>query len=125
MLHFLKFLSVEVRNSASGGWQCVYDEDALQQIEFCTSRGGGQDGVIEQSLFMEDGLQALEEIESEHMKYSINDEDEDEEEVTDEDLIQAYNEAMAIDIEPESEAVAALTRGLDMPSIGSEHHELT
>jgi DNA-binding protein YbaB len=72
---------------------------------------------------MEDGLQALEEIEkSAHNNFSISGEgdDDDDEEVTDEDLIQAYNEAMAIDIEPESEAVAALTKGLNMPNFGSE-----
>ena len=104
----------------------MYDEDALQQIDFGTSTAGSGSDVIEQSLFMEDGLQALEEIEnSVHNNYSIGDDDDDEEEVTDEDLIQAYNEAMAIDIEPESEAVAALTRGLNMPNIGSDHHEIT
>jgi hypothetical protein len=117
--------TVEVRNSASGGWHGIYDDEAIQQIDFGTSRGGYHDDVIEQSLFMEDGLQALEEIEkSVHNNYSIGDDD-DEEEVTDEDLIQAYNEAMAIDIEPESEAVAALTRGLNMPNLGSDHHEIT
>ncbi|KAL3796388.1 hypothetical protein HJC23_004185 [Cyclotella cryptica] len=116
-------IMVEVRNSISGGWQVDFDDDSIQQIDFGSSRAGGQDNVIEQSLFMEDGLQALEEIEkSTHNNFSISGEgeDDDDEEVTDEDLIQAYNEAMAIDIEPESEAVAALTKGLNMPNFGSE-----
>jgi hypothetical protein len=104
----------------------VYDDEAIQQIEFLGARGGTQDDVIEQSLFMEDGLQALEEIEnSVHNTYSIGDDDNDDEEVTDEDLIQAYNEAMAMDIEPESEAVAAITQSFNMPNLGSEHHEIT
>ena len=103
----------------------MYDDEAIQQIDFLGSSRGGQDDVIEQSLFMEDGLQQLEEIENKHNStYSIGD-DEDEEEVTDEDLIQAYNEAMAIDIEPESDAVAALTRDFNMPNLGSDHHEIT
>ena len=119
-------IMVEVRNSASGGWHGVYDDDAIQQIDFLGGPRSASENndITEQSLFMEDGLQALEEIEnSVHNNYSIGDDDEDEE-VTDEDLIQAYNEAMAIDIEPESEAVAALTQGLNMPNIGSDHHEI-
>ena len=71
--HIVIFYSVEVRNSKSGGWQVDLDDDAIQQIDFGSSRTGGQDDVIEQSLFMEDGLQALEEIEkSAHNNFSIS-----------------------------------------------------
>lgn len=120
-------MTVEVRNSACGGWHGVYDDEAIQHIDFLGASKGDQDDVIEQSLFMEDGVKALEEIEnSVHNTYSIGDDnDDDDEEVTDEDLIQAYNEAMAMDIEPESEAVAALTKSFNMPNLGSEHHEIT
>ncbi len=106
---------MEVRTSASGGWHGIYDDEQMQAIDFGTSRGGGQqDDVIEQSLFMEDGLQGLEEIEeSIHNDYSIGDVNDDEE-VTDEDLIQAYNDAMAIDVEPESNDIAYV-----MPNFGS------
>jgi hypothetical protein len=108
-------IMVEVRTSASGGWHGIYDDEQMQAIDFGKSRGGGQqDDVIEQSLFMEDGLQGLEEIEeSIHNDYSIGDVNDDEE-VTDEDLIQAYNDAMAIDVEPESNDIAYV-----MPNFGS------
>jgi len=102
----------------------VYDDDAIQHVDFGQTRDGGQGDVIESSLFMEDNVQDLENIEnSVHNTYVIGDEDEDE--VTDEDLIQAYNEAMAIDIEPESEAVAALTQNFNMPNLKSDDHEIT
>lgn len=108
-------MMVEVRNSASGGWHGVYDDEQLQAIDFgvpsTESTGNDNDDVVEQSLFMEDGLQ---EIEAGLDSYEIGDMDD----VSDEDLIKAYNDAMALEIEPENPDVEFHMAGLesgDMP----------
>ena len=98
-------IMVEVRNSASGGWHGVYDDEQLQAIDFGVPSGSGSDDVVEQSLFMEDGLK---EIEESMGSYEIGDMDD----VSDEDLIKAYNDAMAQDIEPESPDVEFAMAGL-------------
>jgi len=101
-------IMVEVRNSASGGWHGVYDDDQLQAIDFGVSTGGSDKGdVVEQSLFMEDGLQEIEESLS---QYDIGDMPHMDD-VSDEDLIKAYNDAMAIDIEPENPEVEFVMQG--------------
>mmetsp|Transcript_25722 Transcript_25722/g.55335 ORF Transcript_25722/g.55335 Transcript_25722/m.55335 type:complete len:1259 (+) Transcript_25722:193-3969(+) len=101
-------MMVEVRNSASGGWHGVYDDEQLQAIDFGVPSGDAVD-VVEQSLFMEGGLQ---EIEDSLDSYEIGDMDE---EVSDEDLIKAYNDAMALDDELEDSDVEFAMQG-----IGSE-----
>ena len=101
-------IMVEVRNSASGGWHGVYDDDQLQAIDFGVSTSGSDKGdVVEQSLFMEDGLQEIEESLS---QYDIGDMPHMDD-VSDEDLIKAYNDAMAIDIEPENPEVEFVMQG--------------
>ena len=80
---------VEVRNSASGGWHGIYDDEQLQAIDFGVPTGGEVD-VVEQSLFMEES--GLQEIEESLGQYQIGEMDD----VSDEDLIKAYEEAMAI-----------------------------
>ncbi|KAL7550927.1 hypothetical protein ACHAWF_018117 [Thalassiosira exigua] len=122
-------IMVEVRNSASGGWHGVYDDEQLQAIDFgvpsATNRGhssdegvDGHQDVVEQSLFMEDGLK---EIEDEMGHYEIGDMDD----VSDEDLIKAYNDAMALDIEPENPDVEFAMQGLGSDPLPEEHHTIT
>jgi len=106
---------VEVRNSASGGWHGIYDDEQLQAIDFGVPTGGEVD-VVEQSLFMEES--GLQEIEESLGQYQIGEMDD----VSDEDLIKAYEEAMAIDIEPENPDVEFAMAGLgsdqvDLPGI--------
>merc|ERR1711957_1016839 len=106
-------LPLEVRNSASGGWHCVYDVDQIDFRALGHVSNHGEDGAtnqddVENSPFMAD---ELEEIESGVKDYSdINLDDQ-----SDEDLIRAYNEALALDVEPESEAVNFV-----MQSFGSD-----
>ncbi|EJK50127.1 hypothetical protein THAOC_30935, partial [Thalassiosira oceanica] len=97
-----------VRNSASGGWHGVYDDEQLQAIDFGvpTGGGGGEVNVVEQSLFMEES--GLQEIEESLGQYQIGEMDD----VSDEDLIKAYEDAMALDIEPESPDVEFAMAGL-------------
>merc|ERR1719276_224823 len=111
-------LMVEVRNSASGGWHGVYDDEQLQAIDFGVPTGGGsgEANVVEQSLFMEES--GLQEIEESLGQYEIGEMDD----VSDEDLIRAYEDAMAVDIEPENPDVEFAMAGLgsdqvDLPSI--------
>lgn len=111
-------LMVEVRNSASGGWHGVYDDEQLQAIDFGVPTGGGSGevNVVEQSLFMEES--GLQEIEESLGQYEIGEMDD----VSDEDLIKAYEDAMALDIEPENPDVEFAMAGLgsdqvDLPSI--------
>merc|ERR1711957_134907 len=82
-------LPLEVRNSASGGWHCVYDVDqidfrALGHVSNHGEEGATNQDDVENSPFMADELEAIE---------------------SGEDLIRAYNEALALEVEPESEAV--------------------
>merc|ERR1711957_277425 len=96
-------LPLEVRNSASGGWHCVYDVDQIDFRALGHASNHGEDGAtsqddVESALFMAD---ELEEIESGVRNYSGTNLDDQ----SDEDLIRAYNEALALEVEPESEAV--------------------
>jgi len=109
---------VEVRNSASGGWHGVYDDDQLQVIDFGMSTGY-KDNVVEQSLFMEDDLKEIEEASIDH--YEIG----DIEDVSDEDLIKAYNDAMAVDIEPENPDLDFTMAGLGSQPVLDEDHQIT
>ena len=105
MRNFNPDVKVEVRNSASGGWHGVYDEDNLQTVDFGVP-GANNDGIIEQSLFMEDEVR---EIEGNLDNYVIGEMDND---VSDEDVIKAYNDAMAVEIEPESPDVEFAMSGV-------------
>ena len=109
---------VEVRNSASGGWHGVYDDDQLQVIDFGMPTGY-RDNVVEQSLFMEDDLKLIEEASIGN--YEIG----DIEDVSDEDLIKAYNDAMAVDIEPENPDVQFAMAGLGSQQIFDDDHQIT
>jgi len=109
---------VEVRQSASGGWHGLYDDDQLQVIEFGMSTGY-KDNVVEQSLFMEDDLKEIEEASIDN--YEIGDIDD----VSDEDLIKAYNDAMAVDIEPENPDVQFTMAGLGSQPFLDEDHQIT
>ena len=112
-------IMVEVRNSASGGWHGVYDDEQLQAIDFGVPTNNDSDDVVEQSLFMEDGLQEIEEGLDNH--YEIGEMDD----VSDEDLIKAYNEAMALDIEPENPDVEFAMQGIGSePILNEEHHQI-
>jgi hypothetical protein len=136
-------IGLEVRNSASGGWHGVYDDEQLQAINFGApdkneeggagfvnvrnSDSGGWHGIYstDDELLSQDnigvvapdgssdiggeGLDGLKEIEDGLLNYEIGDMDED---VSDEDLIKAYNDAMALDIEPESEDVEFAMQGI-------------
>jgi hypothetical protein len=112
-------IMVEVRNSASGGWHGVYDDEQLQAIDFGTPSSSGLAGdddtqdVVEQSLFMEDGLK---EIEDGLENYEIGEMDD----VSDEDLIKAYNDAMALDIEPENPDIEFAMAGIGSGGIYDE-----
>lgn len=111
-------MAVEVRNSASGGWHGIYGEEQLQSTDFVTP-SGDKDDVVQQSLFMDD---ALEEIEESSSKYVIGEMDD----VSDEDLIKAYNDAMAVEIEPESPDVEFAMQGIgSIPVLDKEHHKFT
>jgi hypothetical protein len=105
MRNFNPDVKVEVRNSASGGWHGVYDEDNLQSVDFGVP-GANNDGIVEQSLFMEDEVR---EIENNLDNYVIGEMDND---ASDEDLIKAYNDAMAVEIEPESPDVEFAMSGV-------------
>jgi len=114
-------IMVEVRNSASGGWHGVYDDEQLQAIDFGVPSGssGDKDDVVEQSLFMEDGLK---EIEDSLDNYEIGDMDD----VSDEDLIKAYNDAMALDIEPESPDEEFAMQGIgSAPILPDDERDIT
>jgi hypothetical protein len=111
-------MAVEVRNSASGGWHGTYGEEQLQSIDFGTP-SGEKDDVVQQSLFMDD---ALEEIEESSSKYVIGEMDD----VSDEDLIKAYNDAMAVEIEPENPDVEFAMQGVgSIPVLDKDHHNFT
>ncbi|KAL3823949.1 hypothetical protein ACHAXA_007920 [Cyclostephanos tholiformis] len=111
MRNFNPDVKVEVRNSASGGWHGVYDEDHLQSVDF--GAPGANDGIVEQSLFMEDEVR---EIEDNLENYVIGETDND---VSDEDLIKAYNAAMAVEIEPESPEVEFAMSGVGSSELSS------
>ena len=111
-------MAVEVRNSASGGWHGIYGEEQLQSLDFGTP-GGDKDDVVQRSLFMDD---TLEEIEESSSKYVIGEMDD----VSDEDLIKAYNDAMAVEIEPESPDVEFAMQGIgSIPVLDKDHHKFT
>jgi hypothetical protein len=111
---------VEVRNSASGGWHGIYDDEQLQVIDFGMSTGY-KDNVVEQSLFMEDDLKEIEEA-SNHNPTLDSYEIGDLEDVSDEDLIKAYNDAMAVDIEPENPEVQFAMASLGSHVLDDDHH---
>jgi hypothetical protein len=102
MKNFDPDIKVEVRNSASGGWHGAYDNEHVSSIDF----GVPGDDIAEQSLFMEDDVQ---QIEDSLENYVIGDTNNDQ---SDEDLIKAYNEAMAVEIEPESPEVEFAMSGV-------------
>ena len=108
---------VEVRNSASGGWHGIYDDEQLQVIDFGVSTGY-KDNVVEQSLFMEDDLKEIEEASV--GRYEIG----DIEDVSDEDLIKAYNDAMAVDIEPENPDLDFTMAGLGSQPVLDDDHQI-
>eukprot|EP00585_Thalassiosira_rotula_P011336 CAMPEP_0196133664 /NCGR_PEP_ID=MMETSP0910-20130528/2793_1 /TAXON_ID=49265 /ORGANISM="Thalassiosira rotula, Strain GSO102" /LENGTH=1170 /DNA_ID=CAMNT_0041393411 /DNA_START=157 /DNA_END=3669 /DNA_ORIENTATION=+ len=116
-------IMVEVRNSASGGWHGVYDDEQLQAIDFgvpSSNGAGDNDDVVENSLFMEESLQEIED--SLDIDYEIGDMDD----VSDEDLIKAYNDAMALDIEPENDDVEFAMAGIGSGTIlDDDHHQIT
>merc|ERR1711957_1151762 len=105
-------LPLEVRNSASGGWHCVYDVEqidfrALGHISSHSGDGSTSHDNVENAGFT---AEELEEIESGVNGYANGDMNDQ----SDGDLIRAYNEAMAI-VEPEVEDV-----NFAMQSFGSE-----
>mmetsp|Transcript_4306 Transcript_4306/g.7213 ORF Transcript_4306/g.7213 Transcript_4306/m.7213 type:complete len:974 (-) Transcript_4306:367-3288(-) len=108
---------VEVRNSVSGGWHGIYDDEQLQVIDFGVSTGY-KDNVVEQSLFMEDDLKEIEEASV--GRYEIG----DIEDVSDEDLIKAYNDAMAVDIEPENPDLDFTMAGLGSQPVLDDDHQI-
>jgi len=128
-------IGLEVRNSASGGRHGIYDDDQLQAINFGASDSseGGEEsfvGVRNHGVYSDDdhllsqdnirvispsgsvgggeGLDELKEIEDGLDNYVIGDMDND---VSDDDLIKAYNDAMALDTELESEDVDFSMKG--------------
>ena len=114
---------VEVRNSASGGWHGIYDDEQLQAIDFGMSTGY-KDNVVEQSLFMEDDLKEIEEASNPSRHNPSLDNFEivgDIDDVSDEDLIKAYNDAMAVDIEPENPDVHFAMAGLGSHVLDDDH----
>ena len=117
-------IMVEVRNSASGGWHGVYDDEQLQAIDFGVPSGDTDNNdVVEQSLFMEDGLK---EIEESLGSFDIGDMP-NMDEASDEDLIKAYNDAMALDIEPENPDVEFAMAGLGSGLLDDDgdHRQIT
>merc|ERR1712194_424332 len=98
-------IGVKVRNSASGGWHGIYstDDELLSQDNIGVVAPDGSRDIGGE------GLDGLKEIEDGLLNYEIGDMDED---VSDEDLIKAYNDAMALDIEPESEDVEFAMQGI-------------
>ncbi len=104
-------IMVEVRKSTTGGWHGFYGEDQLQSIDFSTT-----DSVHEEASPLCDG--GLEEIES--TTYSIGDLDH----LSDEDLVKAYHDAMAVDVESEDEVDFAM-QGVGSPHSNEDRHEIT
>ena len=119
-------IAIEVRKSSTGGYHGVYD---LEQVDFVSlqnsssnGRGNtaaGTDEVVEGFGLAEEELQQIEGGLDED--YNIGEMDD----MTDEDLIKAYNDAMALDIDPESDDVEFMMQGLgsggevteDLPSL--------
>ncbi|KAL3805431.1 hypothetical protein ACHAW5_009437 [Stephanodiscus triporus] len=106
-------IKVEVRNSASGGWHGAYDNEHVSSIDF----GVPGDDIAEKSLFMEDDVQ---QIEDSLENYVIGETNND---VSDEELIKAYNEAMAVEIEPESPEVEFAMSGVGSQTSSGESSE--
>jgi hypothetical protein len=100
-------IKVEVRNSASGGWHGVYDKDHMQSIEFSTPRGSNGN-IVQESLFMDEVKEIKDSV------YLIGEMDNN---VSDEDLIKAYNEAMAVEIEPENSDVEFTMSGVGSKAV--------
>ncbi|KAL3763272.1 hypothetical protein ACHAWU_008975 [Discostella pseudostelligera] len=110
-------MMVEVRNSTTGGWHGFYGEDQLQSIDFGRSSSEEQQDNVrrEEEALLADG--GLEEIES--TNYAIGELDH----LSDEDLVKAYHEAMAVDVESEDEMDIAM-QGVGSPSSDKERHEI-
>lgn len=100
---------MEVKNSAAGGWNCLLDQDSLEQFDFTSVPASSAQAVNPGSL------QDLEEIEKSLENVGR---ETDQEEATDEELVRAYREAMAMDEEPQNEVTAALIKKYDMPGLG-------
>jgi hypothetical protein len=110
-------MMVEVRNSTTGGWHGFYGEDQLQSIDFGRSSSEEQQDNVrreEEALLVDGGL---EEIES--TNYAIGELDH----LSDEDLVKAYHEAMAVDVESEDEIDIAM-QGVGSPSSDKDRHEI-
>ena len=87
-------------NGTSGTNNLNPDVSPYHTAEFGTPTG--DDGIVEQSLFMDDEVMGIEN------NYVIGDLDN----VSDEDLLKAYNDAMAVEIEPENPDVEFAMSGL-------------
>ena len=108
-------IMVEVRKSATGGWHGFYGEDQLQSVDFSTT-SEFKDITREEASPLYDG--GLEEIES--TNYNIGELDH----LSDEDLVKAYHDAMAVDVESEDEVDFAM-QGIGSPHSDKDHHEIT
>jgi hypothetical protein len=108
-------IMVEVRKSATGGWHGFYGEDQLQSVDFSTT-SEFKESAHEKASPLYDG--GLEEIES--TNYNIGELDH----LSDEDLVKAYQDAMAVDVESEDEVDFAM-QGIGSPHSDEDHHEIT
>jgi hypothetical protein len=95
---------VNIENTKGGGWNCTFDKDAIEELALRSPSVNSVENATPGSQ------QELEEIERSVHTAS--------KEKTDEDLVQAFNEAMAVDIEPESEEAAAAAALADKYSPG-------
>lgn len=84
---------MNVRTTETGGWNCTFDEDALEDMAVRSPSASTVDNERPGSL------QDLEEIEN-----SVH--DVNSKEPSDEELVRAMHDAMKNDVEPENEAFA-------------------
>ena len=104
-------VAIEVCHSPSGAWHGLYD---VEHIDFPTPSHSGDDDRGDEAAhgssvvhfhFVQDKLQ---ESEGGLKKYAVDNMDE----MSGENLVQAYNDAMALDIKPESVDVEFVMQGL-------------
>jgi hypothetical protein len=98
------FMSFNGKNGKNNLDPDMSGRSPYRTAEFGTPNS--DDGIVEQSLFMEDEVMEIEN------NYVIGDLDD----VSDEDLLKAYNDAMAVEIEPENPDVEIAMSGLGVVS---------
>lgn len=98
---------MDVKHSVAGGFNCFIDESNVNQVGHRSSSADSE-CVTPGSQQVEE----LVEIEESVCEKRVSD---DWGTATDDDLVLAYNDALAIDVEPEDETIAGLVRKYSRP----------